>query len=454
MTFRGKARVAMQYTLRSYGSAGGATMSMAAGGGAGGGLSTRARRAFAALGYREYLLFWVGAAFSNVGIWALFAGRLWLMHELTGSAVMLGLVTVSSSGPILLLSMWGGVVADRVNRLRLVTVSRAMFSGIALLTAFLIATDLIEPWHVVATSAATGVLVSFDIPCRQAIVPNLVRREHLLNAIVLYSFLGSSSGVIGPSMFAPLVEAAGLEGLFLFVGVAYALTVAMLLMMKPMPAARTGVEFQPLADLKAGFAYIAKDRRIVSLIAMGVITGVFGASFGTLMPLFAERLSGGGGVQSYGNLLLGSGVGGLAGLVALAVLGDMKRSVALQFVTGVGFGLALVAFSHTTWLPAAIALVGVAGACSSAFGTTNNTLAQSVVDDEYRGRVMSIHQLGWGASAAGGLLMGFLAEAAGAPFALTLGGGVIAGAAAMLTVVLARERAAREAGASWQTSEL
>ena len=419
-------------------------MGMAADGGPGGGLSARARRTFVALGYREYLLFWVGAAFSNLGIWALFAGRLWLMHELTESPVMLGLVTVSSSGPILLLSMWGGVVADRVNRLRLVTVSRAMFAGIALLTALLIATDLIEPWHIVATSAATGILVSFDIPCRQAIVPNLVRREHLLNAIVLYSFLGSSSGVIGPSMFAPMVETAGLEGLFLFVGVAYALTVVMLLMMKPMPAARTGVRLQPLEDLKDGFAYIGRDRRIVSLIAMGVITGVFGASFGTLLPVFAERLSDGG-VQSYGDLLLSSGVGGLAGLVALAVLGDMKRSVLLQLVTGVGFGLALVAFSRADWLPAAIAFVGVAGACSSAFGTTNNTLAQSVVEDRYRGRVMSIHQLGWGASAVGGLLMGFLAETVDAPFALTLGGGVIAGAAAMLTVVLARERALRSA---------
>ena len=217
-------------------------MSMAADGGPGGGLSARARRTFVALGYREYLLFWVGAAFSNIGIWALFAGRLWLMHELTESPVMLGLVTVASSGPILLLSMWGGVVADRVNRLRLVTVSRAMFAAIALLTALLIATDLIEPWHIIATSAATGILVSFDIPCRQAIVPNLIPREHLLNAIVLYSFLGSSSGVIGPSLFAPMVETAGLEGLFLFVGVAYALTVVMLLMMKPMPAARTGVK--------------------------------------------------------------------------------------------------------------------------------------------------------------------------------------------------------------------
>jgi len=152
-----------------------------------------------------------------------------------------------------------------------------------------------------------------------------------------------------------------------------------------------------------------------------------------LLPIFAEELSGGG-VQRYGNLLLSSGIGGLMGLVALAVFGNLKNSVSLQLVTGVGFGLALAAFSRATWLPAAIGFVGVAGACSSAFGTTNNTLVQSMVADRYRGRVMSIHQLGWGASALGGLLMGFLADAVDAPFALTLGGGVIAGATVVLTL--------------------
>ena len=132
------------------------------------------------------------------------AGRLWLMHELTNAALMLGLLAISSTGPILLLSMWGGVVADRVNRLKLVTFSRGMFSLLALLTGLLIAVDVIRPWHLIAISLATGVLLSFDIPSRQAILPNLVDREHLFNAIFLYSFLFGGSAVIGPTYFAPL----------------------------------------------------------------------------------------------------------------------------------------------------------------------------------------------------------------------------------------------------------
>ena len=218
-----------------------------------------------------------------------------------------------------------------------------------------------------------------------------------------------------------MVETAGLEGLFLFVGVAYALTVVMLLLMKPMPAARTGVRLQPLEDLKDGFAYIARDRRIVSLIAMGVITGVFRRVVrypAADLRRAAQRWRGAELWQ-----ICCSAPASVAWPVSLRwrSWATCRRSVLMQLVTGVGFGLMLVAFSRTEWLPAAIAFVGVAGACSSAFGTTNNTLAQSVVDDEYRGRVMSIHQLGWGASAIGGLLMGFLAEAVDAPFALTLG---------------------------------
>jgi multisubunit Na+/H+ antiporter MnhC subunit len=263
-------------------------------------------------------------------------------------------------------------------------------------------------------------------------VPNLVRHEHLLNAIVLYSFLGNGSSVVGPALFAPMVKLAGLEGLFFFVGTAYALTVVMLLIMKPMPSTRGDEKGRLWDDLRDGLAYIGAHPRIVGLIAIAVVTGLFGA-FGTLLPVFAEKI-GGGGVEGYGNLLLSSGVGGLAGFVALLVFGNMKNSVSLQLLSGVGFGLGIAVFSQMSWLPASLGFIGVVGACSTAFGTINNTLVQSMVDDRFRGRVMSIHQLGWGASALGGLLMGSLAEAFDPPFALTLGGIVIAVATVVLTL--------------------
>ena len=398
-------------------------------------------RVFGVLRFREYRLFWLGAVFSNLGIWALMAGRLWLMHRLTESPLMLGLLTISGTGPILLLSMWGGVIADRVNRLRLITFTRAVFAVLALLTAVLIVLEVIQPWHLIAISLATGVLLSFDIPSRQAILPNLVPREHLLNAIVLYSFIFGSAAIVGPSYFAPFVNLVGEEGLFFLVGGSYALTVVMLMMMKPIGnpgEARQATQWQ---DLMEGLAYIRGHRFVLSLVGISAVAGLFGMSFGTLMPIVADEILDGG-VEAYSLLLLGTGVGGLAGTLFLALFGDLRNSSNLQMLTALGFGIGLAVFSRITWLPASVSVLVFVAACSSAFGTVNNMLLQSIVDDEFRGRVMSIHQLGWGASAIGGLLMGFLAEAVDVPFALTLGGLVTASLAGTLSLMAARWRPA------------
>ena len=397
---------------------------------------------FAAFRYTSYRLFWIGNAFSNIGIWALIAGRLWLMHQLTDSPLMLGLVTFAGLGPILLLSMWGGVVADRVNRMRLVVITRALFAFTALLTGILAATDIIEPWHLLAISLANGVLLSFDIPCRQAIVPNLVPRQHLMNAVVLQSLLMSGSTVIGPFLFAPLVRTLDIEGVFFFVGGMYVGTVVMFALVDPQPHIGDRKRTKPWRDLVEGFDYIRGSTTIVSLVALGILAGVFGSSFGTLLPVFADTVLGGG-VETYGNLLLASGIGGLSGTILLILFGRLKDSALLQVASGLMFGLGLLLFAQITYLPASLSFILVVGAASTAFGTINNTLLQSIVDDEFRGRVMSIHQLGWGSSAIGGLLMGSLAQAVSAPFALSLSGVAVALGATSLTVLAMRGRGAR-----------
>ena len=391
----------------------------------------------AAFRYRDYRLFWLGGAFSNLGMWALISGRLWLMHELTGSAFMAGLVTMSGLAPVLLLSMWGGVVADRINRLRLLIWTRALFALLAFITGVLIASDIIQPWQVIAISLSTGVLLSFDIPSRQALLPNLVDREHLVNAIVLYSLLFGAAAIIGPAFFAPLVNLWGLEALFFVIGLAYALTVAMLLMMRPLDHRTEPIKGKLWQGLLEGFAYIRGHRAIVSLIAMGVVVGIFGMSFATLLPVFADQVLEGG-VDSYSFLLLSIGVGGLAGTVILAWLGNLRNQKGFLLAGGIGFGVALVIFSRTSWFPASITVVGLVGGFSVVFLTANNTLVQSLVAEGFRGRVMSIHQLTWGATAFGGLLMGSLAQSVDAPFALAVGGLVMAAAIGVMAVPFLR----------------
>ena len=239
----------------------------------------------AAFRYREYRLYWLGGAFSNIGMWALIFGRLWLMHSLTDSALYLGLVTTSSLGPILLFSVWGGVLADRVNRLRLVIATRALFAVLALLNGALISTDIIRPWQVIILALLTGILLSFDIPSRQAMLPRLVPKERLVNAIALYSLLFSGSAIVGPGFFAPLVNLWGLDGLFYLIGSSYLLTVGMMSLMNPSLHQMGSDQQRMWQGLLEGFHYIQKSRLILSLIGIATVGGIFGMSFETLLPI-------------------------------------------------------------------------------------------------------------------------------------------------------------------------
>ena len=379
----------------------------------------KSRPGFAAFQYREYRLFWIAAAFSNIGMWTLVAGRLWLMHELTDSAIALGLVTLSSLGPILLLSVWGGVVADRVNRLRLVMTTRAMFAALAILTGVLVATDLIEPWQLIAISLATGVLLSFDIPSRQAIMPSLVGREHLAGGIAMYSFVTTGSAIIGPIFFAPLVKTIGIEGLFFIIGGSYIATVAIMAAMKPLRQATGGRRESVLHDLRAGLAYVRRNRVVGGLIIMGIVVG-----------LSEDVLHGD--IDDFGGLLLGGGIGAMFGALLLATFGTTARTPTIMLPAGVAFGIALTVLAQVTWLPAAIVAMFFLGTAAALYSTSNSTIVQTTVDDRYRGRVMSIHQWTWGASAFGGLIMGAIANAADVQFALMLGGIVSAIAVAVI----------------------
>ena len=193
------------------------------------------RTGFAVFGYREYRLFWIAAAFSNVGMWTLVYGRLWLMRSLTESEILLGSVTAATMAPVMIFSVWGGVVADTVNRLRLLRFTRFLFAVAGLVTAVLIATDTIEAWHLLAISAVTGVMLAFDIPTRGAMVASLVPKEQLPSAISLYSVVFGGAAILGPSLFHPLVSAVGMEGLFFIVSASYVLTVLTLLRMDHKP---------------------------------------------------------------------------------------------------------------------------------------------------------------------------------------------------------------------------
>lgn len=354
----------------------------------------------------------------------LIAGRLWLMKELSDSPTMLGLVTASSLGPMLLLTMWGGVIADRVNRTKLIMVTRALFAVIAFATGVLITFELIEPWHVIATSFATSILLAFDIPSRQAMVANLVPTHLLPNAISLYALLSGGASIIGPALLSLTVTMIGLEGLFFSVGAAYLLTVFSFALIKTKATGKLNRENSNWHNLKQGVSYVRGQRQISSLILIAVIFGILGMSFTTLLPIFADTVFLGG-LNSYSLLLLGEGVGGLLGAVVISKSATMTSSINLFIIGAVGFSLNLMLFSQSDSLTIGIGIITLVGITSIMFNTLNNVVIQTLVSEEYRGRVMSIHQFTWGSTAIGGLLLGYLTSLLSAPIVLFLSGLVL-----------------------------
>ncbi len=435
------------------------------------------RTGFAVFGYREYRLFWIAAAFSNVGMWTLVYGRLWLMRSLTESEILLGSVTAATMAPVMIFSVWGGVVADTVNRLRLLRFTRFLFAIAGLVTAVLIATDTIEAWHLLAISAVTGVMLAFDIPTRGAMVASLVPREQLPSAISLYSVVFGGAAILGPSLFHPLVSAVGMEGLFFIVSASYVLTVLTLLRMDhqphfagvespsrstPSPSQRENPPPSPsqgeikrgsqqsknagdarpgnrlltstrarVRDMVEGIKFVRRESAIAVIIGYGVIIGIVATPLETLLPVVTQEVYSGD-TATYGRLLLAIGIGGLVGTFGITLIGTRSKPPLFLALGGVAVGICYIAFGAVDMLAFALAIAGLLGGLSVVKGTMSTTVVQTLTSDTFRGRVMSLMNFTWGAQALGALVMGTLAQLWGAPFAFIVAG--IAAIAATLAV--------------------
>ena len=395
------------------------------------------RTGFAVFGYREYRLFWIAAAFSNIGMWTLIYGRLWLMRTLTDSEVLLGLLTAATMAPVMVFSVWGGVVADTVNRLRLLRFTRLLFAMAGLATAILIATDWIEAWQLLAIAAVTGVMLAFDIPTRGAMVASLVPKKHLPSAISLYSLVFGGAAILGPSLFHPLVSVVGMEGLFFIVSASYILTVLTLLRMDHrlhqvvekeqereatqeskslMMQARARVQ-----DMVDGIRYVRRETAIAAIIGYGVLIGVVATPFETLLPVVTQEVYDGD-TETYGRFLLAVGIGGLVATLAITLIGTRAKPPLYVAIGGVAVGLCYVVFGAVDVFIYAVAIAGFVGALGVVKGTMSTTVVQTLVSDQFRGRVMSLMNFTWGAQALGALLMGTLAQIWGAPFAFIVAG--------------------------------
>jgi MFS family permease len=379
---------------------------------------------FAALAYRDYRLLWSGNMVTQTGRWMQEVATGWLMLELTDSPAWLGLVGFTRGLPMLLLSLPAGVLADRVDRRRLLVGAQALAAILATILAILVATDLVRPWHVLVLSFLSGSTMSFIFPTRQALVSTLVPRERMANAVAVNSAGQNSARVFGPSLAGVMISAVGTAICFAFqaVGLIAAAVMSFRLRAPSRDPQTTGTKASAAANLLEGLRYIAATPRLKGLIGLAAIPTVLAMPFMQMIPVIA-RDELGTGSAGLGLLMTASGIGALTGSLTVAALSTRMRSFGnLQIITAALFGVMVTLFAFSPWLPLSLVLVAMASGVSAVYMSLNNTILQMSVSDEFRGRVLSVYLMTWGLMPFGTLPMGALADAYGAPIAVATGG--------------------------------
>ena len=393
---------------------------------------------FASLRNRDYLWFWIGQIAAFSGLHMALIARGWLVWTMTRSAFDIGVVSFAFGIPVLLFSVFGGAIADRMVKRNLLIITQVFQTIIALFIATLITTGMIEFWHLVAAAVFGGFLFVFNGPGRQAIIHELVRKEELLNAIALNSSGVNLTRIAGPALAGALLAFIGIDGVYYIVAACNLAAVAALYMITPSGSTGKSFKLQEVnakirsgelvramwADLAEGFHYIHHSPVIFSLLIMALIPLTFGLPYTNLLPVFADEVLHVGEL-GYGTLMTMSGIGALAASLGIASLGNFRKKGVLLIVLALAFGIALALFSMSRYFILSMVLLTAVGAFSSGYMAINNTLLQSNVPRRLLGRVMSIYMLTFAFMPMGALPIGALAEVIGTPIALGAGGMLI-----------------------------
>lgn len=387
------------------------------------------RTVFAALRHRNFRLFLAGQFVSLCGSWIQTVAQGWLVLQLTDSAFAVGLVTTLGSLPILLFTLYGGVVADRVNKHRLVLVLQALMLMEALVLGILTQLHLVTVHWVMALAAFFGLLSAFEVPTRQALIAEIVERENLMNAIALGSSAFNVARVVGPAVAGILISTVGLAVCFYANAASYLAVIASLLLMRLEPHAAPRAE--PALDaLREGFRYIFGNRWPRAIVTIIATFAVFGFSFMPMMPVFARDVLHLG-ARGYGAMLSAIGVGAAAAAFFMAGLGGRTRRARVVLGSSVLFGLVLTAAALAPGVGTAIVLFTLAGCLMALNGIAANTMLQIQAPDRLRGRVMGFYSfVVLGMAPFGSLQAGWVAEHYGVRTAVAAGGLVCLGVAA------------------------
>ena len=378
-----------------------------------------------ALAHRNYRLFFAGQGVSLVGTWITRVATSWLVYRLTGSAAVLGIVGFAGQIPTFLLAPLAGVWVDRWTRYRVLVVTQVLSMMQSFALAGLALSGTITVTRILLLSAFQGVINAFDTPARQAFVVEMVEdRADLPNAIALNSSMVNGARLLGPSVAGVLIAVAGEGWCFLLDGVSYLAVIMSLMMMRLAGAAPRGREKRVLLELRDGLRYAFGFAPIRSVLLLITLISVMGMPYTVLMPVIADQVLHGG-PHTLGFLMGATGVGALGGAVYLAsrrsVLG-LGRVIAASAML---FGCGLIAFSLSRTLALSLVLMVVTGTGFMVQLASSNTVIQTIVREDMRGRVMAFYTMAFmGTAPFGSLLAGGLAARVGAPRTILLGGGV------------------------------
>ena len=397
--------------------------------------------AFASLRHRNFRLFLGGQFLSLCGTWIQQVAHGWLVLTLTDSALVLGLVSTLGSLPILLFTLIGGVVADRVNKRKFVMILQSLMLLEALTLGILTAFGWITVPMIILLAVFFGTLTAFEVPTRQAFVVDVVGKEDLVNAIALNSSGFNLARVIGPTIAGVTIAAVGIAACFFLNAASYVAVLAGLAAIKLDPSEVRPEKREMRTALREGFAYVLGERWPRTLIFLTATMSIFGYSFMIMLPVLA-RDELGVGAAGYGLLLAGVGVGALAAALGLAAFARKLRQGRMALSSAGAMGLGLILLAMAPGLLTALVICVITGCAMAATGISTNTLLQRLSPDHLRGRVMGFYSfVALGMAPFGSLQGGWIAERFGVRASFAIGG--IISLSAVALVVFRFRRVAR-----------
>jgi MFS family permease len=393
-------------------------------------ISNKARFIFRAFSSRNYRLFFAGQGVSLIGTWTQQVALSWLVYRLTGSAFLLGVVAFSNQIPTLFLGPLAGIVADRWERKHLLLWTQGLSMVQALVLAALVLTGVIEPWHIVVLSVFIGTVNAFDIPVRQSFVIQMVeRREDLGNAIALNSALFNGARFVGPSLAGLLISTFG-EGIcFLLNGISYLAVLAALQAISVARQQRRRQNGLLWVEFREGIDYVRNFKPIMAILALLSVFSIAGSPYLVLMPAYTKNVLHGN-AGTFGLLMSSAGIGALCATFYLASRRSVQGLIKLIPAAAGICGLCIAAFALSQSFAFSLSFLFIAGFSMMCQIASSNTIIQTIVDEDKRGRVMSLYAMSFmGVLPFGSLLAGGIAVKIGVQNTLLLGAGCCIGGA-------------------------